>query len=231
MYTFSHKKGFNTSSKVKKHSGHLALVLIVISAIFIARLASIIIADINQSKTPAVASQTTVQEYFNPLVKTFSNEYFEFDSTREWSLSPRATAKGRTYEYVARSGGLVDYVMNITLDNVSVERAVSFVLPVEVRDNKLTLGALSERCKTDEEGAGLLNDVVREHEGIAFLCYRQANARSTLLVGQREVGPYFELKTPSGQSRNVSIIFEDLRGELRLDALREVLESIRVNDV
>jgi hypothetical protein len=231
MYTFNHKKGFTNSSKVKKHSGHLALLIIIVLAVVVARLATIIIADINKSKTPAVASETTVQEYFNPLAKTFSNEYFEFDSTREWTLSPRATVKGRTYEYVARSGGLVDYVLNIALDNVSVERAVSFVLPVEVKDNKLVVGALSDRCKTDEEGAGLINDVVKEHEGIAFLCYRQANARSTLLVGQKGLGPYFELETASGEIRNVSIIFEDVRGELRLDALKEVLQSLRVNDI
>jgi hypothetical protein len=231
MYTFNHKKGFNTSSTVKKHSGHLALLIVIVSAVFLARIASIIISDINQSKTPAVASETTVQEYFNPLVKTFSNEHFEFDSTRDWTLSPRATVKGRTYEYVARSGGLVDYVMNITLDSTTVERAVSFVLPVEIKANKPVLGPLSDRCKVEEEGAGLLNDVVREHEGIAFLCYRQANARNTLLVGQQGLGPYFELQTPSGQTRSVSIIFEDVRTELRPDALKEVLESFRLNDV
>lgn len=157
--------------------------------------------------------------YFDPNPEQKTAD-FTFKAPINWSLDKRETGDGR-YTFKAYNGSLVTQMLEIYVNKPLKETRVTYLQPVTVNGDALSLGTMSKHCDTLTKKDGLLT-----YEGAQFNCWAQ-NGQAFLGVGLVGGGASIPMKTESGVTKTYAFRFTDSRFSPSFNEITTILKSFR----
>lgn len=163
-------------------------------------------------------------------VKTWEKPAFVLQLPEDWEeIKPE---NGAAFQWRSKKAGYENRWVQIYVDKIPEKRELNRVMPVEVVNNKLLHGILSENCKeftaTDKKvGERALENAPGIYEGITFNC-DLAKPRNVIGILSKDGGYKTQIKGESGQKHAFFIVYTDHSTRPDYEIMYEMLNSFFV---
>lgn len=114
-------------------------------------IAGFLVLDIRRNKSPAVSSQSTVQQLLSESAQsiTVNEPFFSFQLPSDWKeIGRKKTETENSISWQATKKNEENRYLTLHIDTIPASKPINRLMPVKAEGNGLSVGDVSEKCET-----------------------------------------------------------------------------------